>query len=232
MTAANEEGRRFGVYTGIVANTDDPEQRGRVQLRIPAILGQQLHPAWALPMGAHLGEGTGSLVVPEQGAAVLVMFLDGSPEVPLYMPGPWARGPAEVASDRRVPPTQNRYPRRRMWARSHRGGGWSVTESEQGDTTYANPGRDLSLKLERGRLKIDLRPNAKLVVNEGGTDQCAARKGDAVRFGALSVTPGTGGVAAVLWHPPDGGPPVTLSAVPTTITGLIDEGSTSVLIGD
>lgn len=84
MPQENEPERRFGVYTGIVANVDDPEQRGRVQLRISAILGQQAHPARALPMGARQGEGTGSPVVPERGASVLVMFLDGSPEVPLY----------------------------------------------------------------------------------------------------------------------------------------------------
>lgn len=64
-----------------------------------------------------------------------------------------------------------------------------------------------------------MRPSAKVVVNEGNDEQRAARKNDPVAFGALSVTLGPAGVTAVLWHPPDGGPPVTFSAAPTTLSG-------------
>ena len=112
------EGGRFGVYSATVANVNDPEQRGRVQLRIPSLFGADVHLAWAVPMGQTYGagpEGTaGSLIVPELGAPVFVMFLDGSTDVPLWMPGAWPRGPREVGHDPQHPPLQHAYPTKRL----------------------------------------------------------------------------------------------------------------------
>lgn len=225
---------RHGVYSATVANVNDPEQRGRVQLRIPSLFGADVHPAWAVPMGQTYGAGpegtSGSLIVPELGAPVFVMFLDGSTDIPLWMPGAWPSGPREVGHDPQHPPLQHAYPTKRLLWRSRMGA--TLIETSQGDVTYANRRRDLSLKFEQGRLNINLRPGAKLIVNGADDSKKVARNLDPVKFGALSITTSGGSVTAVLWHPPDDSPPVTLSMFPTTITGIIDGGSPSVLIED
>lgn len=224
------EGGRFGLYVGTVADVRDPEQRGRVRVRIPDLFGSEPLPAWALPMGQHFGEGSGSMVVPAVGAVVFVQFVQGSVNVPVYTPGAWPQGPREIGHDQRNPPLQHAYPTQRLHWRSRMDA--TLIETSQGDVTYTNKRRDLTLKFEQGRLNIDLQPNAKVRIGAATDEQFAARKGDSVKVGSLSVTMGAGSVVAVLWHPPDGGPPVTLSVVPTEIIGAIDGGSPSVLIGD
>lgn len=230
---------RFGVYSATVAAVNDPEQRGRVQLRIPSLFGDVVHPPWALPMGQTYGadpEGTaGRLVVPEVGAAVFVMFLDGAVEVPLWMPGAWARGPREIGHDQQHPPLQNAYPTQRLHWRSRMGA--TLIETSQGDVTYANRRRDLSLKFEQGRLNIDLRPGAKVVVNEPGDDQYVARNKDPVEAGSLSFTftPGSGATLSITYTPPEGmGAPVVLASGSGTIElkARINGGSPRFLVGD
>ena len=83
-------------YAGTVEATDDPEQLGRVKVRVTAVYG----PAnaargsiatndlpWALPAGLPAG-GSGSsgaiAWLPSVGDHVFVRFLDGEPEKPLW----------------------------------------------------------------------------------------------------------------------------------------------------
>lgn len=79
----------LGTYCGVVENVKDPEKLGRVKVRVPHVygfIGQNDIP-WAIPAGMPAGNSSGSggfSHLPEVGDQVLVRFLDGEPEKPIW----------------------------------------------------------------------------------------------------------------------------------------------------
>jgi len=85
-----------GSYAGIVENVADPERLGRIKARVPHVHGVNggvsgFIPtdalAWALPYGMPAGvssESGGLSWLPQVGDQVLVQFLDGEPEQPVW----------------------------------------------------------------------------------------------------------------------------------------------------
>jgi hypothetical protein len=69
-----------GVYIGSVVNANDPQNRSRVKLYIPQVLGNAVS-NWAVP----LGFGVSSVPVP--GAIVHAMFTGGDINYPIYSTG-------------------------------------------------------------------------------------------------------------------------------------------------
>jgi uncharacterized protein involved in type VI secretion and phage assembly len=68
-----------GIYRATVLNNQDPEQRGRVQVMVPAIAGQGS--GWAagcFPPG-------GPSAAPRVGDMVWVMFENGDPAWPVWL---------------------------------------------------------------------------------------------------------------------------------------------------
>lgn len=83
--------RYYAIYTGVVEDVEDPEQRGRIKVSVPSILGMNKPLAqWALPVGRDIaGDQTGSFFPPYVGDVVDVMFENGSINAPRYMGGFW-----------------------------------------------------------------------------------------------------------------------------------------------
>lgn len=69
----------LGIYNGIVVNTNDPMQQGRVQLQVPQVLGNAIS-NWATSQQA-------GLAVPAVGTQVFVQFLGGNPNQPYWSEG-------------------------------------------------------------------------------------------------------------------------------------------------
>lgn len=81
----------YGKYRGTVANNIDPMQQGRIQVRVPAVLGDgQL--SWALPCVPYAGSGVGFFAIPPVGANVWVEFEGGDPNVPIWTGCFWGVG--------------------------------------------------------------------------------------------------------------------------------------------
>ena len=98
----------LGLYIGHVVDRDDPEQLGRVRVRVPGLL--EPASAWAFPLGTVGGgsAGAGFFAVPEVGAEVGVLFNQGDVEAPFYLGGHWGkpRGQSEVPAEaQRTSPT-------------------------------------------------------------------------------------------------------------------------------
>ena len=75
---------------GVVVDNKDPEGIHRVRARIPGIMAQT---PWAMPRtGGGGGKDWGGSTVPPVGCNVLVEWLNGNPETPLYSGAPWGRG--------------------------------------------------------------------------------------------------------------------------------------------
>jgi uncharacterized protein involved in type VI secretion and phage assembly len=80
----------FGKYRGTVSDNDDPTSRGRIKVKVPAILGDL--EVWAMPCVPYAGAGVGFYSVPPSGAGVWVEFEAGDPSYPVWTGCFWADG--------------------------------------------------------------------------------------------------------------------------------------------
>lgn len=83
----------FGKYRGTVENNLDPMQQGRVQVKVPAVLGDG-RLSWAMPCAPFAGPSVGFFALPPTGASVWVEFEGGDPDYPIWTGCFW--GPGEV----------------------------------------------------------------------------------------------------------------------------------------
>lgn len=86
-------------HIGVVADREDPEKLGRVRVIIPGVY--PIPSPWAFPFGT-LGGGSGqrgAFFVPEKGADVMVFFVLGDPERPMYCSAHWGRTEAPTVLD-------------------------------------------------------------------------------------------------------------------------------------
>lgn len=85
------ETKFFGKYRATVVNNIDPQQRGRLLLTVPDILG--LNPsAWAeacVPLAGPAGSCMGMYMVPPIGTGVWVEFEQGNPAYPIWVGCRW-----------------------------------------------------------------------------------------------------------------------------------------------
>lgn len=81
----------YGKYRGTVIQNVDPEQRGRLQLMIPDVLGV-LPSSWAepcVPLAGPTGPPMGVYMVPPIGTGVWVEFEHGDPDHPIWVGCRW-----------------------------------------------------------------------------------------------------------------------------------------------
>ena len=95
----------FGKYRGKVANNIDPLQLGRVQVSVPAVLGDGSL-SWAMPCAPYGGAGVGFFAVPPVGANIWVEFEAGDSDYPIWSGCFWGVG--EV-------PAQPALPQMKVW---------------------------------------------------------------------------------------------------------------------
>ena len=98
MTHARTQARTYyGKYRGIVLKNVDPENRGRLILQVPDVLG--LAPSsWAepcTPLSGPTGPPMGAYFVPPVLAGVWVEFEQGDPEHPIWVGCRWG-APSDI----------------------------------------------------------------------------------------------------------------------------------------
>jgi hypothetical protein len=90
----------FGKYRGVVVKNRDPQEMGRVQVQVPALLG--VTTTWAMPsVPCNLPKKVGS-ALPKIGAGVWIEFEAGDPGFPVWT-GCWFKSTAEVPPSLRNP---------------------------------------------------------------------------------------------------------------------------------
>jgi hypothetical protein len=93
--------RQFlGKYRGTVANNADPQMMGRLQVSVPAVLGEG-RLSWAMPCAPYGGSGVGFFAIPPNGANIWVEFEGGDPDYPIWSGCFWGLG--EVPAQPAVP---------------------------------------------------------------------------------------------------------------------------------
>jgi uncharacterized protein involved in type VI secretion and phage assembly len=84
----------FGLYRGAVSDNEDPEKRGRLRVRVPAVLGSA--EVWADPCAPYAGPSLGLYLMPEPDTPVWVAFEAGDPSYPVWLGFAWKDG--DIAS--------------------------------------------------------------------------------------------------------------------------------------
>jgi uncharacterized protein involved in type VI secretion and phage assembly len=82
------ESRYWGTYRGLVEDRDDPEKLGRLRVKVPSVLGDVIS-GWAWPVVPYAGKGVGFFFLPQKGDLVIVEFLEGELEQPLWTGCSW-----------------------------------------------------------------------------------------------------------------------------------------------
>jgi len=72
-----------GKYRGKVTDNSDPQKKGRIKIKVPAVLGDK-ELGWALACTPYGGPSKGFFFIPPVGANVWVEFEDGDPEAPIW----------------------------------------------------------------------------------------------------------------------------------------------------
>jgi uncharacterized protein involved in type VI secretion and phage assembly len=81
----------FGKYRGLVVDNDDPRKLGRLKVRVPSVLGENVVTGWAMPCVPYGGaDNQGLLMVPDVGAGVWVEFEEGALEFPIWVGTFWS----------------------------------------------------------------------------------------------------------------------------------------------
>lgn len=89
--------RYFGKYRGTVSDNADPTSRGRIKVRVPAVLGDL--EVWAMPCVPYAGAGVGFYSLPNSGTGVWVEFEAGDPSYPIWTGCFWADNELPDQSD-------------------------------------------------------------------------------------------------------------------------------------
>ena len=80
------EKRYFGKYRGIVEDNLDPKKLGRLKVRVPSLLGDEVVTGWAMPCLPYGGDpNRGMVFTPEKKTGVWVEFEQGDIERPVWV---------------------------------------------------------------------------------------------------------------------------------------------------
>ncbi|ULQ53238.1 phage baseplate assembly protein V [Flavihumibacter fluvii] len=147
--------RHFGKYRGLVTDNDDSTKRGRIKVKVPAVL-QDLE-VWAVPCLPYTGKNVGSYLIPEPGAGVWVEFEGGDPSYAIWTGGYWA--------DNELPQNEagsEAKPQRRM-LRSEKGLMICFDDDAEKLTVSDENGNNMiSIEVQAGKIRINA--NTKVVV--------------------------------------------------------------------
>lgn len=80
----------FGKYRGLVVDSDDPTERGRIKVEVPAVMGEET--VWAMPCSPYAGADVGFFAMPDVGTGVWVEFEAGDPSFPIWVGCFWGDG--------------------------------------------------------------------------------------------------------------------------------------------
>lgn len=88
--------RYFGKYRSQGVDVRDPEERGRIRVMCPKVLGNSKS-AWCEPCIPVAGDHDGDFCLPKVGEMVWVEFEEGNPSKPVYSGGWFSQGASPIS---------------------------------------------------------------------------------------------------------------------------------------
>lgn len=77
-------GKYYSSYRGYVVDNDDEEGLGRLQIKIPTVTKNKIHPSWAYPKTQWGGKDYGMQLLPVLGELVWIEFEHGDTRFPIW----------------------------------------------------------------------------------------------------------------------------------------------------
>lgn len=191
-----EEGFKlyYGIYRGQVTDNRDPQDMGRVQVRVDDLGQPDASDVWLWPLFPLAGSGKGSFFPPDLGDWVFVVFSQGNQSQPFAYFGGWF-GEGELPTA--LTPGEDHTPYRRGFV-SRFGHGFVFSDEPDNEyvrLTWNKPGasdparEDRTLSAVEGEGKTSILEFTKdgglqIVVDSGGMvfDYTPAKDGEKARF--------------------------------------------------
>lgn len=202
------ESRHWGKYRGLVVDREDPEQLGRLKVRVPSLLGDAVT-GWAWPVSPYAGANVGFFFIPQVGDLVWVEFAEGDLEHPLWTGCGWAKpgGTSEVPDEAR-----ENYPHQ------------AVIRTKSGHVIILSdaPGSELITIRAKSGCEVTLDPNANKVTvqadeivlrgSSGSTEELATKSFVTQVFDTHTHPTGVG---------PSGKPLLDSTTNPRSLTSIV-----------
>lgn len=77
-------GKYYSSYRGYVVDNEDEDNLGRLQVKIPSVTHNKIHPVWAYPKNQWGGKDYGMQLLPLKGEIVWIEFEHGDPRFPIW----------------------------------------------------------------------------------------------------------------------------------------------------
>jgi uncharacterized protein involved in type VI secretion and phage assembly len=168
---ARSQDRLWGKYRGTVVDRNDPEQLGRLRLRVPGLLGDAVT-GWAWPVSPYAGTGYGFFFLPRVGDIVWVEFAEGDREQPLWTGGGWARpgGTSEVPAS-----ALDGYPDRQV-LRTPAGNTLILDDTSGSEQIVVRAASGCDVTIDPRAGTITIQAGTVLIQSDGGAPQELATK--------------------------------------------------------
>jgi uncharacterized protein involved in type VI secretion and phage assembly len=215
------EHRYYGKYAAFVVDNADPENRGRLRLQIPSILGKDITSGWALPCAPFGGAAAqGFFFIPDKGAGVWVEFEAGSPDFPIWVGSFWSKpgGTTEVPkpADSQSPPTSKIIATKKHiieLADKDGGEAITITDSTNKNVVTLND-KGISIQDQNGNV-IVLASSGTDIKDQNGNELTLATSGTTIKSSQIKL--GSGAAFKLLQpagvaYPPDSGPRSAVAA--------------------
>jgi len=194
------EGRFYGKYRALVVDNADPENRGRLKLNVPSVLGNDVVSAWALPCAPYGGApNQGFFFIPEVDAAVWVEFESGLLDYPIWVGSFWAKpgGTSEVPKPNGADGTEEsdvQNPPTRKIIKTLKGHTIQLEDTEDGDLVMlfeATNGNLIAMNAEGIKI-VDGKNKNTITLNDSGLKVEAAKDIELKADGDIKVTTSKG----------------------------------------
>jgi hypothetical protein len=164
------EGRFYGKYRAFVVDNADPENRGRLRLRVPSALGADVVSGWALPCAPYGGAADqGFFFIPEKDACVWAEFEMGNLDYPVWVGTFWGKPGGQSEAPK---PADSQSPPTRKIIRTLKGSSVEIEDKDKEEVfiiQYNDGSKKNTVTMDKDGMRIEDANGNKITLDQSGT---------------------------------------------------------------